>query len=621
MQQIRMMMQKINLAIQNKRSKKRSFIKTSFALIIFSLGISIHSSAQKIFIDQFRKINDVTLFRTVENENEYYYLPDQISIANDEGGKPQFTFIRYHNFEKKESFEGSSSDQVEGGGLLHTLVEFGIPKAELTQALTVLQKENIDAKILGPVMYESGSVAIVSATGSSAADNEDQYKIHGLGNASIMEGHKSAIAFMLDDTNADLLLNTFDNRTSDLSIVYAMNISGFLSPLKGKISGKYEELYSAHEVGLNVKIPVYGVMVGVDVSAAFEELRKKGIINVSYEGDDEDFQRFIENAYSLLKDVLFEKAPTPNAQKEDTRENLQKSVSKMAAAYASSKNDSNKTSGSAAKESGDSKEKSSFQMTPPEVTVAYKYKSVKQKGTFEFNLNKTSAHTKPVSFTENIGNIKRTCRDCFSEVYFEKNKPKEIMASLDNMNKDDFERYINFISVYLRKKHSQGEESYDEIRIDPISFLQSNNQFKLVYQFKGDESFANFNKYEYKVDWHFYNSYKVEGKWQEAYTNSIVLYPPLNVEKINLNLRENHMQEMNLAAVQANVYYQYGEREIKETVMLEPNALSQQVDIFLPKIDPEFEVEFIGIKTDGTNITIPRKISNSTYLVAHFNNQ
>ena len=54
------------------------------------------ASGQDILLDKTVRAGELTLFQSVSNPNEYYYLSDKPKLAVDPAtGKPQFSFLRY----------------------------------------------------------------------------------------------------------------------------------------------------------------------------------------------------------------------------------------------------------------------------------------------------------------------------------------------------------------------------------------------------------------------------------------------------------------------------------------------------------------------------------------------
>ena len=78
-----------------------------------------------------------------------------------------------------------------------------------------------------------------------------------------------------------------------------------------------------------------------------------------------------------------------------------------------------------------------------------------------------------------------------------------MIASLAGVDADVFEDALSFVSVQLRKKHEDGSETLEEVRVDKAAFNAQANRFKLAYGWKGDESRRRWQRYEFRTLWSF----------------------------------------------------------------------------------------------------------------------
>src|SRR5690606_11116022 len=105
------------------------------------------------------------------------------------------------------------------------------------------------------------------------------------------------------------------------------------------------------------------------------------------------------------------------------------------------------------------------------IAVSYRMKQVRRRGTYRIDLNKFSETTRTLPFAYNLGNVKSICAPCFREVNTDDPlmKQRQINAALGGINADDF-NHVNFVNVLMRKKHENGQETVDEIKIDKSAF-------------------------------------------------------------------------------------------------------------------------------------------------------
>lgn len=157
------------------------------------------------------EVNGVQLFASAIQENAYYYLPKQPSLALDQDSIYQCLLVKYKGAEKANQ-----------GGLFHALFQFNLSQEEENQLTAKLQKRYPGAKLLGQLPLtgksdqELARFQIVSSILNSEADWAPQ--IVSSGKAPITPDDKVAVAAQLSRQGASLLWNSLQLPTSDLSI-------------------------------------------------------------------------------------------------------------------------------------------------------------------------------------------------------------------------------------------------------------------------------------------------------------------------------------------------------------------------------------------------------------------
>ena len=90
-------------------------------LAVFLLG-AMAMTAQQILLDKPVRAGELILFPHLEDQHNYYYLPDKPRLAIHPDGAPQFSFLRYVKNEKTTADVNSAiSESTVGGGILHAL--------------------------------------------------------------------------------------------------------------------------------------------------------------------------------------------------------------------------------------------------------------------------------------------------------------------------------------------------------------------------------------------------------------------------------------------------------------------------------------------------------------------
>ena len=276
---------------------------TGFLLLVFQVG------AQQIIIDKPIKAGDLTLFPEMGNENVYYYLSDQLRLATDGNGRPQFSFLKY--VENVKSVPGAD-DITEGlgGGIVHMVISMEVSPEQLSAAKAALHQLNPDAVIQGPVIYSGGTLSVVS----SFTNTEGEYakQVVGFGKAPLIDGQKAAISIDLTKKGALLLWQSFQTPTPDVSFSLEMELEGYRSPKKAMIEADFDKIYSHHGFQAGAVGNYGNMMFGGEIELAFDELRNSGAIKVTSMGSDQSMDSLIATAYNKLTKLMFDPIGTGN---------------------------------------------------------------------------------------------------------------------------------------------------------------------------------------------------------------------------------------------------------------------------------------------------------------------
>ena len=507
-------------------------MKTINLILFFSFAVlAVH--AQQILLDKPVKAGELILFPELMNENNYYYIADKPRLAVHPDGKPQLSFLRYAKNEKTAETENNAiTESTTGGGIIHALVELSVTDQMIKDAERALGRIKSNAKIVGPVVFKSGTVSLISAT---IKGGEKVPQIVGLGNAPILENQRSAVAVQLNKLGSKILWETFNTPTPDFTFSFEMEVQGYLSPKRVIIEADFERIYKHQSIQAAVAAPV----LAAEIKASFDDLFDNGSIKVTQIGEDAELSKLKETAYQQLITLMFDKVggtgipqlnqlaggnqksmldratENLNTARKETREDNQRldhlraeqgqreaQVRNTTTANASSNrtagghapvqapgNEQRRGSGSALGEAGQLDIPQREPMPSLSIAVSYELKQERRKGVYKIDLNKYTETTRSMPFAYNPGNVKSSCESCFLEVNIEDPlmKQREITATLGGTNAADFSSYINFVNVILKKKHQNGQETVDEVKIDKSKFNATGNFFKMLYGWKGDD--------------------------------------------------------------------------------------------------------------------------------------
>ncbi|MEO5583328.1 MAG: hypothetical protein ABIR66_11590, partial [Saprospiraceae bacterium] len=229
---------------------------TPICLILCFIGF-FSVSSQNILLDKPVTAGPLTVFPDMANANQYYYLANKLRLGIGTNGKPQFSFLRFVENERSEVGEASVREG-KGGGIVHALVELYVSEDMIKEAQQELKRatKNENATLVGPIIYKSGTMALVS----SIANEKGGYAkmVIGLGPAPVLAGNKAAVSVLLTKEGAKILWETFKTPTPDLSFSFVMSVVGYRSPINAKIEVDFEKVYTSETLNVGFALNTGG---------------------------------------------------------------------------------------------------------------------------------------------------------------------------------------------------------------------------------------------------------------------------------------------------------------------------------------------------------------------------
>lgn len=645
---------------------------TLLPLTLLIFGSSI-VEAQQILLDKPTRAGQLTCFPELNNEKVYYYLPDKIRIGRHEDGTPIFSFLKY--VENVRSGAGEDARREgDGGGIVHAVVELSVPKEMLDEAQQAIRKIRPDAVLQGPVVYKGGTIALITALNDGSGNLVK--KVVGLGKAPILDNQKAAVSILLTKQGAKILWESFKTPTPALDVSFEMEYSGFRSPIGATIEANFDQVYehSNFRAAAAVRGPI---LLSGEINQTFEDLQKSGAIKVTQYGSDPNIEKAVDIAYTKLTNMMFDPAGgtgTPSlgqlgssvgAGQPSLLDRVNTNLT-TARQEAQQRNDSRRSQAlaelnTAASSTTPGTTPSPVTTTPaepgndvathpsegissvsndrmaqiediynrrmnllnqgqeslPSISVAFSYemKKVRQRGMFRIDLNKYNVDNVVTRFDYNLGGV-NSCKECFREVNLDDPLyvQREVVAYLDGANSIDFDKFINTVTVTMRKTHENKETTLDEVRIDRKNFNAEGNNFKLLYGWKGDNNRRKWFDYEYKTDWFFFGGYEISTPWAKTSTGTIPLSAPFIKRDIFLDADPDLVKEKNVRSIEVKIYSKVGELvSTKEhRLNIRQGQYSGLVDILQTKDTFDFEYEILWYLNDGSTKNSGRKQTTGT---------
>lgn len=590
---------------------------------------------QNIVLDRTVRAGDLILYADQSDDKAYYYLSDKPRLALNENGNPEFSFLRW--------VENKPGGEPEGGGLIHAVISLAVTEDQLQQARSELQRLKPGARIIGPVTYSSGTIALVSSIADPSGKVASQ--VLGLTKAPLLDGQKVAVSVLLTKFGAKLLWESFQTPTPDISFRFEMQLDGYTAPFKAKLVADWDRIYkhTTFQAGLAHKY------LAGEINLAFDQLRQDGAIKLEQTGTDSFWDSKVQDVYGRLIAIMFDAAPageqapaaasgggsaTPPAGTSTAADGSPLGrVNAMLAANQQAVRERNaqvrmENEMLAAK----NKMREEMGLKPLEprkeekvpswaLYASFQMKRQRKSGKFEMDLNKYTAASLPMQFSQNVGDLRRLMRntDHFREVNLDHPLyvQREIAAYLDGLNAADFDKYVNFATVQMRKRHAKGAVTDAELRIDRSNFNQAGNQFKMLYGWKDDNERSRWLEYEYRTVWSFFGGRQVETPWAKTQNSALPLVPPYQRRTLVVEAAPAFVEAQAVRAITVRVFYNLGAGEqVRQTTLNAfKNVLSGQVEFMLPPDQPDYGYEVLYQLKGNRTVSTGRQRAVSDLLV------
>ncbi|MEZ4217699.1 MAG: hypothetical protein R3E88_14540 [Myxococcota bacterium] len=603
--------------------RRRAGLALAASLVVSSLVASSPARAQEIVLDRFVALGDVVAFESRSEPGAYYYAPTRARLARGSEGRPRFSFLRY--VERADA----GVDEGTGGGIVHAVVELGLTDGEVAKAESALRAAVPGARLAGPVIFRSGRFGLVSSFAQE--DGELTRRVVGLGTAPVLDGGKAAVSMQLTKLGAKVLWESFHSATPDVSFQFEMEVAGYRAPKQVRIEADFERVYEHRRVNEAVATPV----LQAEIDEAFDDLYAEGAIRVEIVGDDAELSAMREQAFAMLRDLVFQPAsPTPTAGAEGERRSAldratellerRREEARDANALAAQRREELAASGYeydalaeafplvfAAPAPATGVDPVTQEALPELAAVAlWERKRSRQRGTYRVDLDKYTADTQALRFDENVGDLTRHLDD--AEVFRSVNlddpmfRQRTIVASLQGVNAAAFEDEIAYVTVQFRKRHESGALTVEDLTIDRGALDRAGNRFDFVYGWKGDADRDRWNDYETRTVWGYHGAPSIEAPWTVRREAVIPLRPPLQRRRVALEVFDHDaLAAAGVRSVSVKTTSAIGDASQERQVTLNTarGELSSSIELLVPADATTYDYEIVWRLKGNRSIT------------------
>ncbi|MDD7887312.1 hypothetical protein [Flavivirga sp. 57AJ16] len=552
-------------------------------LFIMASGILM---SQQIYIDKGIQVNGLWCFPTHNNPKAYKYLSTKARLALDEEQHPKFSFMRYIT-EKPSADENATSSVIEagGGGILHFLVLYETPQVQVDEAEVLLKEllEDDAVSIDGPILFDSASYALVSSI-LDKESNENEKHLLSVGKAPVMENSSIALSFDVNPLNSKLLLESFKMDTPDISLVFDLSFSGLSEAYDATLEIDWSEIKKSKSFGAGGNI----YFVSADVELGLDELFKNNSIKLVTNGDDADLESLLNTVYDKLLDLMF-KPVEPAIVPEEQRGGLMDALSSIIG------QDGALSSGN------------TFNFG---VNASFQMKELRTEGTSHLVFNGRSTVNRHHFITFNIGDLYQTYGQ---DTRFFRDVPiwdpafqqREVFVGVDGDLEKEFEDMLNSVTLAMRKRHANGNETLSELIINKETFKDYEGHLSMRYLNQGDSIRTDWLTYEYRTLWKFKGGGGYESKWQSENSAMVNLFVPFQRRDIVLEGDMESLKEKGIRAISVQIDYPFFDQVKYDRMTIRPtdNLKDKNFKITLPNTSEEVNYNITWLRKNGPSIS------------------
>ena len=512
-------------------------------------------------------------------------MPADGRLGVDDGGGPEFSFVRYVENIKSGGESSSTITEGAGGAVLHFLAKYDTTEEQVVKARKALREilDDEEVKLRGPIIFTSGRYAIISSVAKVDAppgEEDGSKKMIATGNAPVLEGSKIAVSFDLDKRDAQILYNSFQMANPDVSVMFEMQFEGLSDAYDATVDIDWSEVQKDQQFKAGAKL----FCVGAEVDLAFQRLIRNNAIKLVSRGEHASTEALLNTVYSKLLELLFrkvEEAPPPT-QQSGALDTLSRLI------------------GSAGRS------------LPFSLSASYRLKETQSSGHTVLNFNHQAVSKRAAMIAFNIGDLFQ--RYGSNDKYFKAvnladpvYSQREVLVSVDGSLLGDFDRYINSVSVTVKKEHENGTSTVGEVVVDRHTFAEKANRFSMVYGWNGDNDRAKWLDYQYRVKWSFRDGGALEEDWRTTNSPMINVVPPYERREISVEGDPEAMKSAGIKYALVKIGYDFFGKPQNRQVLakVKDGPVQEKLEIIQAKGDYQYRYEVKWRLSDGMDVSKP----------------
>ncbi|MEM1119288.1 MAG: hypothetical protein AAGJ18_02500, partial [Bacteroidota bacterium] len=500
-------------------------------------------------------------------------LPARGRLARNENNLPEFSFLQYNQKKVQNNLSGASITEADGGGLVHFLALYDTPDQQVQKAEKALKRKlkREDIILSGPVNFREGNYLLVS---SVLRNGKAEKEIIGIDKAPVFQNSKVPFSTLLDPLGAQLLMESFQMATPDISLTFDLVFEGLTKAYEAELIINWSMIEEAEYS----KESRDAIFFSSDVEKTLGNMMRTGAVQLRTAGRDSIADQLLQVAYDKLLQMMYEPVQPRELPKEKTRGVL---------------NEIFGARGILGGLVGGSN--------------VYKKRTLKTSGQTVVNLNTRVSVQRNHLITFNIGDMYKKYGDdplVFKKVSLDDPvyKQREILVNLDGALSSEFEAMISSIGVLFRKKHQNGAETIEEPVITAHLLQESDKNIKIVYLNKGDTDRLRWLDYEYQVKWQFLKDGSYDTPWISSNAPVLNLYVPYENQIIDVFGEHDVLKEAGVMVVTVNIEYPFFGKTKRERLKIRvgESDKSYQLNTIVPKGQTAVDYRIVWHYKDGS---------------------
>ncbi len=502
-------------------------------LALALLARSVH--AQSISMDQGLRVAGLWCFPLVNNPREYVYLPAGARLAEDDKGLPQFSLLRYIVNTPSADGGPNTITAASGGGILTLQLYYDTAPAMIAAAEKALRENRRDdsVRLRGPIVFVNGTYALVSSI--LADGDKPERKLLLTGRAPVLEGNRLALSFNLSPQQSALLLQSLQAATPDVSLVFDLEFNGLSDAYDAKLTVNWSEVRKSKSFRAGGNI----YFVSAEVQAAFDDLLRNNAIQLKTSGTDAASEALLNTVYTRLLDLLF-RPVEPDRLPAGASGGIARAMDALL-------DPSSGVLGSG----------SSFGFG---IHAGFQLKELRSEGTSYLTFDHRQNVSRHSFITFNIGNLyQRWGNDArffrtanLADPAF---MQREVKVALDGSLLGDFDRFVNYVTVVLKKHHEDGTDTVRDLVLGKTQV--TNSPPALVYGWSGDQDRLAWMAYDYTAKWSFRGGGAYSTPFARTSDSVLNLFAPYERRTVQLSADPGTLATRGVKAATIELAYKF----------------------------------------------------------------